>query len=144
MRPRFVLVYILIAVSTLFVVVSSAGADSLESRFLQRLSRAQSSAQASAAAAEYDKFKIARVACAIELKEKLVPKSCYELLQLESPLPAERRDRERRLDQLCRSAARDFKVPDHDGAALSPACAAWVKEAREIRAYRAAEDWSGF
>lgn len=120
-------------------------AADFEARYRYLLARGHSVAEVEKAKADYEKRKVAHAACLIELREKLVPASCYEELNLEAPPKAERRARLARLDRFCARAVQRLSIPLQESTTLSPRCAAEVREAAAIQAYRAddhPEDWS--
>jgi hypothetical protein len=129
--------------------ICSAWGDPLAMRTLADLARARSRAEAEAAWSAYERLRVARSACEIQLHERSVPAACYETLALESAsglVDARERDRRRQdLDRRCARAAQRLNVHAEDSGSVSGECARAVKEAREIQAYRAqdSEDWSG-
>lgn len=127
----------LLALLLLLTSIPAHGAP-LEARFLRRMTAARDARSVVRLRTEYAELKISRAACRIQLAERIVPTACYLALNAEirldmHPSPADHRSLLAKLDGLCRRYAAESPVTD---AAVSPACARWLKDARAIQQYR--------
>lgn len=121
-----------------------------DDQYLKSLTRARSGAEVERLNSEYSRLKIAQTACRIELKERNVPVSCYEAVEMESKMDrssdsGEKIRRILHLDRLCASAASSLRVTG-ETSAVSSACAKNIASARAIQNYRGEEnaDWSKY
>lgn len=121
---------------------ASAFAETLESRFLEQLTRAHSSAAVDHLKNTYEELKVARGACKIQLSERTPPSACYASLRLENSLGinathAQKAKLLSRLDSLCASATLKLRVSkEQNDLGVSNACARHIREARAIQEYR--------
>lgn len=132
------------------LVGTSLWASTLEVHYLRSLSRARSHTEVEFLQQSYSQVKTAQTACAIQLKERLLPSACYEVVNLESQLKLngstkERSAKIRHLDRLCAIAAENLHLQT-ETLALSPKCLQIVQAAHAIQDYRDEEaaDWSKF
>lgn len=141
-RPHllYILVSILILLS-LLALNRTSHADSLEHHILAQLSSARSIAEIESIRSYFDRLRIARTACQIQLKSEMVPSTCYRALQLEREIglhkdPHEKLRLETRLDNFCIRAANKLHIESAAIQDVSPTCRRKVIEAQRIQAYR--------
>lgn len=127
-------------------------AESLETHYLAKISRAKTPAEVTRLSKAYSDLKEARIACRIQLRRRTLPSACYDSLKGEIKLgmhgsTTRRKQLLSKLDEKCAETAADIylsghSVPRADG--ISPYCARKVNEARKIHAYRneTREYWS--
>lgn len=123
-------------------------AATLEQEYVQRLNRAQAS-QVDGLFDHFERIRVLRLACRLQLKEKKVPSACYEAVAAEDkwiPRPKAKAEALRKeLDERCARAARRLNVPSRGNLRpeLSASCRKKVEEAWRIQAYRqGGEAWS--
>jgi tRNA nucleotidyltransferase/poly(A) polymerase len=143
----YAFIYILIFCFTLPL---PARALDLEVEYLRSLSHARSNTEVEKLQQSYRQLKIAQTACAIQLKEEILPFTCYEAMDLETRLnmkhsKAKAMAKTHRLDRLCAIAAEKFRLPPN-APAVSEKCAQDIQSARAIQIYREEEsaDWNKF
>lgn len=94
-----------------------------------------------------EQLRVARTACRIQLRRKIVPTACYEVLRLEirdglHPRASDRARLTTRLDGLCAAAAERLQVTT-ENFWTSRTCQNAMTQARRIQAYRRSpSDWS--
>jgi hypothetical protein len=131
---------------SLYLWTQSGLAESLETHYLARVAQARSPRQVEEFKSAYERLRIARTACQIQLSEHSMPLSCYEWLHFTSQLDFKEPGLVSlsQLDRLCAMAANDLRVEGEDSPYLSPGCAQKLREFRAIQAYRAEDvvPWS--
>jgi hypothetical protein len=129
----------------LFIYVAASQAfASVDADYALSLARARRPADIRRATENFERLKVARAACRLQLRARSAPLACYEALALENP--RRRRELREKLDGLCAESAALLKVPRAEASesAVSPKCRKFLSEAREIRKYREKRpDWSG-
>jgi len=131
------------------VFTHSLPAADLQSEALTKMAHAHSTAQIHLIYKEYEERQVVQRACRLQIREKLLPFACYELLQLDKKAgkltAAEFARRQAGLDDVCVNSAKSLDVPDAAlSTPLSTTCANFARKARAIRDYQAedAETWS--
>ena len=126
-----------------------AAAPTLESAFARRLMRARNAGEIERLRGQFDRARVARLSCALQVARGTAPLGCYEILATERAwrILDERRflRRRRRLDAACAHAALRLKVPGVGDAAanVSADCRGRVREAQLTRRYRdGGTEWS--
>jgi hypothetical protein len=129
----------------LFIYIAASQAlASVDADYGRSLARARRPEDIRRATADFERLKVAREACRLQLRARSAPLACYEALALENP--KRRRELLVKLDGLCAESAALLKVPrvSASESAVSPKCRKFLTEAREIRKYREKRpDWSG-
>ena len=127
-----------------------ARAHSLESAYARLLIRARSTARADLLKTRFERARVAQLTCRLQLDRGLAPIACYEVLITERDwalrTPAEISLTRRGLDHRCARAAAGLRVPAGEESLrhVGPACAARIRDARAIEAYRREDPaWSG-
>ncbi len=107
------------------------------------IARAKSAAEVHRVVEDFEKLKISRAACRLQIKKKQVPLACYESLFLEikkglHPRSIDRIRLSARLDELCAEAAQKFQMPREFPLSIgvSAQCRKYIADANEIRRYR--------
>ncbi len=125
----------------LLILIPSAFGSSLESTYLQALSRAPDGSSVAQLLKAYEQLKVARTACKIQLRAATIPVACYQTLALETNLRLHKPPRERqalllRLDSLCQQAALSLAVQSATPPFVSKNCRQWMLRAGEVARYR--------
>jgi hypothetical protein len=118
---------------------------SLESSYLEKLKSARGPEAVQGLNREFDSIQLLKRVCDSQIDQGLIPWSCYRALRKSGEWrtiePRDATEQEKRLDQACKSAARDaigmtfdfLEGPESD---LSPECRRVVLKARSINSYR--------
>lgn len=134
---------VLLAVLVLFLPLF-VSAESLESRYMEKISRARSPAEVTRLTKAYSDLKEARTACRIQLRRKTLPSACYDSLKGEIQLgmhasSGEKKRLMEKLDEKCAETASTIYLQGEAApriSGISAFCARKVSEARRIQAYR--------
>ena len=129
--------------------VTDSFAESLNEAAVKRMDAAENGDSVTKIQAAFDKIRIARMACQVQLQEKIIPYACYQALHLEKDWGLHKnktqlRSLSSRIDQRCGTAAEKLRgLNAVDLRLLSPGCRRNVKKARELSAYKAGapESW---
>ena len=129
---------------------AQAGPLDLEQEYIRRLNHATSIREIESLQATFEKMRVARLACRMQISSALVPSSCFEALRLEQRWGLRTQSvtakLELDLNERCRKSAQGLRLPtfDFDLNDLSKVCRQEVEEARAIQAYRArnSDVWS--
>ncbi len=128
---------------------ADARADSLAEAAVRRMDSAKNSSSVTKIQSAFDEIRIARLACQVQLKEKIIPYACYQALRLENGWNLHQdknqlRQLQLRIDRRCASAAERMRgLTSVDLRLVSSACRLNVKKARELSAYKngAPDSW---
>jgi hypothetical protein len=126
----------------------SLHAKTLDEQFVHQLNRATTSVKTAQLHADYRALQIARRACRVQLLEQRLPVACYEALSLEKSWHLQSKADQsrilRRLNSLCREAARNFhqRPLPRRLKPVSNACRLEVLKAARIQAYSEEARWS--
>lgn len=133
-------VWALVAICGLSVNYSSA--KSLNEAAVRRIDGAKDIAGVTKIQAAFEKIRIARMACEVQFKEKIIPYACYQALRLENEWKLHKdknysRQLTARIDRRCATAAEGMRgLTAVDLRLLSPTCRQNVKKARELFEYK--------
>ena len=111
-------------------------AAQFETHYLKAIKRAKDTHQIAKIRRDYERWKVTHAACLIELREQMLPVSCYEELTWSGGERRQKSQLSARLDRVCALVARRMTAPLRVHPALSRACAKDVREAIAIQAYR--------
>jgi hypothetical protein len=134
--------YYTVAVLSILGLSVRVQAETLEQKVLTELSAARSPAEVEEIRGFFERLRIARTACQIQLDGDMVPSVCYRVLQLELRLGLHKSPREQtrlkaHLDQLCAKASAKLNIESISFESVSPECRKKIAEAQKIQAYRA-------
>lgn len=117
---------------------SPLSALTLDQIEIKKISRAKSAVEIEQIRSDSEKIRIARLACKIQMRSRVIPESCYQALALEEKFGLrQNRDLITRLDQKCVGAAqRLHKILVSNLKNLSPTCRSSVVRAQELMAYK--------
>lgn len=124
----------------------------LDADYVQRLSRARSAPEIRHLQSAFTELRIARAACRLQVRQKILPVACYDSLAAEihwglHPQTVKQKKLRQDLDQLCVRAAESLRVPRSLPSLrkVSALCRAHLARAQEIQKYRTQQsNWSEF
>ncbi len=124
------------------LITNHALALTLEQMTVKKISAAHSVAEVQLTHDRAENIRVARLACKLQLRDKMIPESCYRALKLEAAFGLTvSKHLQARLDRKCEMAARTLShIPKLEIKALSRSCRDFVDRARELLAYKLDSD----
>ena len=117
-----------------------AQATTADGVFWQKLNRARTPTEIRGLQIQFEDLRVARRACAIQMRSHAIPSACFEALARESKwgLAANAKTMLAKLNSICDEAALALREPLEiiDARGLSPECRKSVLKARQIDRYR--------
>lgn len=134
------------------VLFSFACRASLDELQAKRLMQAKTADSVHKLTKEFEQLREARLSCKFQLRDKLPPTRCFEVLALEQRVGAIERSRvllaQKALDKICgenvRLQLRSLsESPPSPTSYLSPSCRKDLKSLQKVWTYRMPDSWSG-